>query len=607
MQDPIRESWSDDHDLPETAKSNELPVDETEDFNDPYSELSLFLSKKIKKELEVYGSLKKWSSKIQKDLLGKILPEFKKAFPNYRLGASALKKMWEKVSYYYDRVAQKDGAVTNGGTLNIPYMIRENLKTAHKGKVPSDLAPYNVAQKLAVKLSECIATLDGVRPNLDMLTQTIWAAHKHILTEISPKQAKSPYEEFTGLDKLIVKTMLEICAHTEDTNPEELTHIIVESIKEYSRIKTLLAKGTLVSTLSSLLADRYKETDAVKTLFSENEQIIVNGFITRQFAVLNQYKDFSVDTKRIELVSRILALFPLANSLPKDIDQETLEDAIVYMYDLNTGEPSEYDESQFDQSLLVFLNTEMHLYPNKEPGEIPAHILTEIIQSYYLASHLPPVDFHTQKALEVYIWNFLTDRLEISKRIPIDIIELLHSELGNVVVDTQNQPFRTIVNKTADFLRKALTVCDSEEAEKMLKEKSYIWALQQDMICRHVHFDSNLPLLQQMLKSWKKSKVKEADVDHREFIENFVESIIQQEPELKEFRSVLFVRSTILYKYMWYNLFTKTTESTYSRYIKFVKAQKKAEKPNISANDLLEKVRGIAEKTHPLIPFSDMH
>ena len=72
------------------------PIDETEDFYDPFSELSLFLSTKIKKEIQGSGSIKQWSGKIQTDLLAKILPEFKQKFPKYRLGASALKKVWEK-------------------------------------------------------------------------------------------------------------------------------------------------------------------------------------------------------------------------------------------------------------------------------------------------------------------------------------------------------------------------------------------------------------------------------------------------------------------------------------------------------------------------------
>ena len=87
------------------------PIDEADDFYDPFSDLSLFLSKKIKNEIEKSGSSNKWSGKIEANLLAKILPEFKQKFPKYRLGTSALKKVWEKVSYYYDKIQGQKGAL----------------------------------------------------------------------------------------------------------------------------------------------------------------------------------------------------------------------------------------------------------------------------------------------------------------------------------------------------------------------------------------------------------------------------------------------------------------------------------------------------------------
>ena len=76
------------------------PIDESPDLHDPYSELNLFLTRKIKEEFKTAGTTKKWSIYVQEKLIEKITPEFKKKFPHYRLGVSALKKVWEKFSYF---------------------------------------------------------------------------------------------------------------------------------------------------------------------------------------------------------------------------------------------------------------------------------------------------------------------------------------------------------------------------------------------------------------------------------------------------------------------------------------------------------------------------
>jgi len=103
-------------------------VDDTPDFHDPYSELSLFLSQKIKSEMHAQGWIKKWTTKIQEALLDKVAPEFQKKFPQYRLGVAALRKTWEKIAYYTNQLEHQKEAIGQDGQLNITYLIRENLR-----------------------------------------------------------------------------------------------------------------------------------------------------------------------------------------------------------------------------------------------------------------------------------------------------------------------------------------------------------------------------------------------------------------------------------------------------------------------------------------------
>src|SRR5580700_4949783 len=103
-------------------------VDESPEFYDPYSDLNLFLSQKIKTEMQHCGSSKKWSLKVQEELLLKVAPDFHNKFPQYRLGVSALKKTWEKIAHFSQQIQHQKEALNADGKLNIHFFIKENLK-----------------------------------------------------------------------------------------------------------------------------------------------------------------------------------------------------------------------------------------------------------------------------------------------------------------------------------------------------------------------------------------------------------------------------------------------------------------------------------------------
>ena len=170
----------------------------------------------------------KWSQQLQDNLVAKITPDFQKKFPQYRLGIAALRKTWEKIAYYAEQIQSQKGAISQDGKLNIHFFIKENLRRYAANQSPSDLPPYHYAHQLAVKLSECIAAIDGTRPKLDELTKTIWAVHKHLVSGV---RTKSPYDEYDKIDKLIVKTLLEITAKEPQISHNELQHKVKESLQ----------------------------------------------------------------------------------------------------------------------------------------------------------------------------------------------------------------------------------------------------------------------------------------------------------------------------------------------------------------------------------------
>src|SRR5947209_1676897 len=145
-------------------------------LQDPYSDVSLFLSKKIKEQASSIDHSKEWSHYLQEKLLEKITPEFGKKFPNYRLGAAAVKRTWEKVFHFNQLFQTQTDALTADGKLNLHFLIRENLKTV---SYQSSIHPFLLAQQLALKIGESLASYEGLRPHLEQLTELIWTALCH--------------------------------------------------------------------------------------------------------------------------------------------------------------------------------------------------------------------------------------------------------------------------------------------------------------------------------------------------------------------------------------------------------------------------------------------
>lgn len=231
-------------------------IDESPEFHDPYSELNLFLSQKIKQEMRHCSNSKKWSMQLQDELLHKITPDFQKQFPKYRLGISALKKTWEKVHYFSTQIQEQKEALTQEGKLNIPFFIKENLKSTEKLRNTCHLHPYHYAHQLAVKMSECIAVVDGVRPKLDQLTRTIWVLQRHLIPELDPEHFKSPYDENEKIDKLIVKIILEITAKYPQISQAELDYYTQKKLHQLKTITLDYSPLEIKKMLTALFTDQ---------------------------------------------------------------------------------------------------------------------------------------------------------------------------------------------------------------------------------------------------------------------------------------------------------------------------------------------------------------
>ena len=230
-------------------------IDESPEFHDPYSDLNLFLSQKIKREMRHCSNSKKWSPELQDELLHKITPEFQELFPKYRLGVTALKKTWEKVQYFSNQIQEQKEALTQDGKLNISFFIKENLKSTTKLSHTCHVHPSQYAHQLAVKMSECIAVVDGIRPKLDQLTRTIWSLQRHLIPKLAPEHFKSPYDENEKADKLIVKAILDITAEHPTISQAELSFHVQKRLVGLRALTTSYTATEIKKMLVALFAD----------------------------------------------------------------------------------------------------------------------------------------------------------------------------------------------------------------------------------------------------------------------------------------------------------------------------------------------------------------
>ena len=567
------------------------PIDESEEFLDPYSDLNLYLSKKIKKEIQNFGSPKKWSHQIQTDLLSKLLPEFSQRFPKYRLGGSALRKIWDKVSYFYSKVQVQKGAIKPDGNLNVDYMIRENLKQAPQHHASHEMPYYTHSHQLAVKISECIATLDGIKPDLDQLTKTIWAVQRHLFKNLSPMNSKSPYEDYDKYDKVIVKTLLEITAKEQAIGAKTLYHKIKQGLAHLSDSAKYEKQHKLTSIISILLAKKQFNYTHLNTLFCRQERLALESFISRQIHLCALRQHLSPDSYHLDLIQKILTLYPIASQLPKEYPEDALKAGIKYIYHLSTKTPLNHCPV-LPQSLYVFIQAEMHSLKGKFLNISLQEVEKEILKSYYLSETIPQLELHELDQLEMLIWKVIDQEEELLKEIPTHLIEVIENEIASQVIESHTHSFKIVVSHTLQYLRKIQRLSFSGEE---VDQKIQIWSIQNDMLCRWIHFNQKTPLLQLIIEEWENSASTESQHDHELFIQHIVQEYLQTQPLLEDYQPQLTVRAWILYKFFWYNILNKNSESSYERFQKWHMAEGK------SQQDFAELSKSIL----PLTPFHE--
>jgi hypothetical protein len=589
------------------------PIDETDDFYDPFSDLSLFLANKIKNELIKENNPKQWSKKIQDILLKQILPEFNHKFPKYRLGIAALKKTWEKVRFYLDSIDEKKGALLSDGSLNIPFMIRENLKEFLLKKSKTTPFPYHQAHGLAVKISECIATLDGARNSLDDLTKTIWSLQKHLIIP-GDEYHKCPYEKYDAIDKLIVRFQLEELSRDHLLSQKDLAQNVQKKLMRLSGLCRIRHIEDLTPGLWALLADKlYPHLTIHKTLHKEKLSSI-ESFIQNECHQFMEENSDLEEKDRIHLVRRVLLLYRLASKITIPQAEQQLQAAISYVLSLSSDR-IRTEIPVLRPEVYAFINYEVGLVKNQRNENPLEKVLQTLIRTFEQAKNLPILSDKEYGELEIIIWKTIHEEYNLLAKVPYYLRDLIEEELISVHIEHPEINPQNLIHQILGNLKQIrnlpisqnepLNPLSSEDSnDHPIAKKVYCWSLQGDLISGWLHFNMTTPVCKTIKKLWKQTGLTEGDVCHSDFIQKTLEKLVHEFPFFASYTHSIKSRITIMYKYFWYTELRSDQETSFDRFIKWHYIELANEKQMQFHEMIIEHLNDICNSSLPLLPFN---
>jgi len=563
------------------------PIDEMPDFHDPYSEVNLFLSERIKTEMKHCQTEKKWTLKFQENLIHKITPEFRKKFPHYRLGVMALKKTWEKVIYYTQQIEGHTEALSKDGSLNIAFFIKENLKQYAQLRQTRSPASYHYSHQLASKISEFSATIDGKKPEWDFLTRTIWSMQKHLLIG-NTLQSTSPYDEQNKADHLIQKILLEITAKEGLIAQKDLEYKIIQSLQSLHELSEFSTLDKILCSSSALLAEKLYPDSCFHNKYSYEEKSALLSFIERHSTLV---KSTRASLKIPELVRRIIALYTLSMRLPKNITEEEMNEAVDGCYPQVRNE-----RPPFSQAVYAFISAELQLMKNDQFCKSVEFVKKTVFQSYLEAISLPKFEGHETSTLQIIIWKTLSASEGFLEKLPYKIGQKIDEEIGYILVDSPHLGFEAIVRSVARFFQIAKEISE-KNLSKDLREKVYLASLQGDMIAASAIIDAELPLIKLMKEMHKQGSVENPNI----FINTVIQEYLRKYPELTIYAAHVSTKAWIYFKCLWYTNIEGKEPTVFDRFIAWHTSLLRSQ-GFASEKQLTSKLEEICNRSLPLLP-----
>ncbi|MGL4348193.1 MAG: hypothetical protein ACRCSV_01865 [Chlamydiales bacterium] len=559
------------------------PVDEMEEFQDPLSDLNLFLCKKVNEMMHKKGGIKNWNHQIEKDILQRILPEFKVKFPYYRLGIAALKRTWEKISYYQKKVIYRE-AYEIDGKLNINYLIKENIRSYQENYKQSSQCYYDQIPSLANNLCECVAILEGKQPNLQNLTRTIWAVQQHLLP---PSILKSiPMQKETdGLDRFICQNMLYYIHQNPNLSYEKLKNLVRYNCLNLFQSDFFHSMEKLATIVSIILSKSY----IGQAEFSKSTRTAIETYISNHIHWIYRGKSDSSITY-LSFVQNMISVLSLIPSLPKNYELSKLRIAIRLIVQEKSRSFLSYFPN-FDPVLYAFIKIESVLLKEQKKSSSKDQMEEEILRSYTELCNISIESVDNQN-LEIILWESLDKARHISQSITPEILQSLLIAIQDSIIDQPKSTFAQQV-RTTTYRLQEMQKCTVDRDN--ITERIEYFCLQNEMACRFIPIEKQHYLWDFLQRSVGKGLYKKK----KQIIKEVIKMSISLHPILPNYMDHLLFRIDTLYKHFWYQESCKTMNT--------LKAFIHRQSESITAHPC-EKKRILRERLTrllPVTPFSD--
>jgi hypothetical protein len=450
--------------LPLNIESNSmplLPIDEADEYFDPFSNLNRFLLKKVKEAISSGSIRQEAFSLIEKDLVHFILPDFKIQYPKYRLGGYALKRIYETVLYYYNHVQSSPSLFNEDKTLNLFAMIRELLSQIDLAQNFHSFHPYSFAHRIARQVTECAIILDTKAPSLDHLTKLTWSSMQNLIPRKNIKNhlAHSPFDV---IETKMAFHCLEICS--DHHSQESLKEALLSYILPYQELLSLPhIKGSLLMLAAQI---KKKNLEIFSTYNKETLQEI--EFFLKSHMKWAPHLEFT------SVVDQTIVLYRLTSGLSKTLFESEIESAKHYILSLSSNQfkPTSFP---IGNSVYSYINSEIVAMREIKPTEL----LEKIEEAYKTGSCLPKMNEDQLEELKIWAYTLLEERTNSLNSISSSLKEILSHE---IVMQCTLSPLDSLESITKECFQKLLPLKKALEECKNLEEKAEIIASQNEMV-----------------------------------------------------------------------------------------------------------------------------
>jgi len=572
------------------------PVEEATEFHDPFSELSLFLAKRLKKEITKNNHPKKWSQHIQKTLLAEVLPEFRQHFPHYRLGISALKKTWEKI-HYYVKYLEKHYDYNQNGKLDISYLIRENLSLFFEKELPPSHTSFHFAHHITQKISECIAAIDGESVEKSKLTKIIWAMQKQLIPSFD--KGGSPYESIDTLDKLLIRFQLELIAENPLMPQRELQEKLGRKISALLSINRIRNFYELTPQISSIIADKVFSASPLHSIYPKEDLEAIERFVKTEHKRMIKEEPRLSASVRLAFVKRIIFTYRMKNSLTKEEALQGLRSAIDYLFSLRENNRSA-QKPVIRREIFHFINQEIVLAEKRGVKNVRGYLIEVIISLFDRMQSLPTIDKAHLDHLEVVIWKNIKNDLQDSWKIPSHLIQTIEDEIASLYLDNSGLPFPEIVELSIKHLKRV-----SELKADNLGERTHYWSIQNLCLASHLKFSEDNAIFKILFEEMKTLKHK--DLSHREMIEHVTKTFVKKHPGLKPWKASIKKRISLYYLYYHFAYLKSKNETPFDRFQKWHLHNLMHDTQSVFKEFYMAELSSITRALLPYIPFVDSY